>query len=206
MTDSGNHSMTEAEVLEQVRLAAFRRARRQSPAVAAQADDIAMSVVEKFIVTSRQQTIENPVAWASATAFWMATDLAKRLRAQHDREESCDGASAQEPAALDPLTYPFRFVAAADALNFALSALSEREQRLVTLVAEGYSHAEVASIMGYSSARSVTTTLNRIRAKVERHVGTEEDRDILLAPVLSALRVDVITTEDLAFDADALSA
>jgi len=53
---------------------------------------------------------------------------------------------------------------------------------MVHLVEAGYSHAEVAEMMGYAGARSVTTTMNRIRTKITEHVGSREEVEELLSP------------------------
>jgi DNA-directed RNA polymerase specialized sigma24 family protein len=95
----------------------------------------------------------------------MSTDLANSQKAQRDHEESTDTEDGVDPIDVDPYSYPLRRAAGADALAFALACLSDRERQLVELVDAGYSHAEIATMMGYSSARSVTTTLNRIRDK-----------------------------------------
>lgn len=179
--------MDDEETLEVVRLAALRMAKRQSSFVAAQADDIAMSVVEKYIVASRERQIDDPAAWAASTAYWLSTDLANNAKAQRDREKSVDAEHAPEQIDLDPYRYPFRRVSGEDAVDYVLSCLNDRERRLVALVSEGYSHAEIATLLGYSGARSVTTTLNRIRAKIDDHIGGEEERILLLEPSLQAL-------------------
>ena len=186
----------DAALLEAVRQTALTTARRQSALVAAQAEDIAMAVVEKFLVASREGRIEEPLGWARSTAHWMSTDLAKRQKAQRDHEESTDSENASDPVDVNPYGYPLRHVAGADSVDHALSCLSDRERQLVMLVDEGYSHAEIAQIMGYSGARSVTTTLNRIRDKVDTHLGGEEGRRLLLDPVFAAMELRIDWAED----------
>lgn len=45
-------------------------------------------------------------------------------------------------------------------------SLSPKEMRLLGLLAAGASHEEIAVELGYGNARSVTTTVNRIRSKI----------------------------------------
>jgi len=70
--------------------------------------------------------------------------------------------------------------AGADTIAFALVCLNDREREMVHLVEVGYPHAEVAEMMGYTGARSVTTTMNRIRVKITEHVSSREEVEELL--------------------------
>ena len=45
-----------------------------------------------------------------------------------------------------------------------MAQLDDDEKQFVTLVAMGYSHAEIAEIMGYANANTVKATLHRKRA------------------------------------------
>lgn len=47
-----------------------------------------------------------------------------------------------------------------------LATLPERKQRLLRMVAEGHTHAEIALAMGYRNAAVVTTTLHRIYREI----------------------------------------
>ena len=179
--------MDDAATLEMVRQSALRVARRQSSVVAAQAEDIAMSVVEKYLIALRERQIDDPGAWAASTAYWISTDMANQAKAQRDHEEPSDREDAPEQIDVDPYSYPFRQVAGKNSVDFVLACLTDRERELITLVSEGYSHAEIATKLGYSGARSVTTTLNRIRAKVDEQLGGDEERILLLEPTLQAL-------------------
>lgn len=189
LSGQGESDMDDAATLEIVRQSALRVARRQSSFVAAQAEDIAMSVVEKYLIAVRERQIDDPGAWAASTAYWMSTDMANQAKAQRDHEESSDTEDAPEQIDIDPYSYPFRQVAGRNSVDYVLACLTDRERQLVTLVSEGYSHAEVATILGYSGARSVTTTLNRIRAKVDEQLGDDEERILLLEPSLQALEL-----------------
>lgn len=187
--DKGVGDVEDSATLEMVRQAALRMAKRQSSFVASQAEDIAMSVVEKYLLALRERPIDDPAAWAASTAYWMSTDLAKQAKAQRDHEQSSDTDDAPEQIDIDPYSYPFRVVAGENSVDYVLSCLTERERQLISLVSEGYSHAEIATMLGYSGARSVTTTLNRLRAKVDEFIGSEEERTLLLTPALQALEL-----------------
>jgi RNA polymerase sigma factor (sigma-70 family) len=52
-----------------------------------------------------------------------------------------------------------------DEVNNALENLSEKEQLIVSLSADGYSQAEIAEILGYKDNKVVANLLQRIRKK-----------------------------------------
>ena len=56
--------------------------------------------------------------------------------------------------------------------------LSEREFELVLAVAEGLSHKEIADLLGYASAATVTQTLARIRDKLSQQL-KDWDMDVI---------------------------
>ena len=155
-------------------------ARRQQPDVAAHAEDIAMTVVESFAQRHMTPVVKNPWAWGAAKARYACMNFANRQLARDRRESVDDEDFLVERAARNASVYPYKTVAGADAIQFALSVLSDRERELVHLVEAGYSHAEIAEMMGYAGARSVTTTLNRIRTKILDHVGGENELNDLL--------------------------
>ena len=170
------------KVYQQIWDAALAVARNQQPAVAAHAEDIAMSVVEKFANRHMTARVKNPAAWGAVHARHACTNYANRQLARDRREAVDDEDFWDERIETNPNIYPYKAVAGADAIEFALSGLSERERELVHLVEAGYSHAEVAEMMGYAGARSVTTTLNRIRTKILEQVGGEDELQDLLNP------------------------
>jgi hypothetical protein len=96
-------------------------------------------------------------------------------------------------------------VAGADAIAYALSCLSDRERQMVHLVEAGYSHAEIAEMMGYANARTVTTTWNRVKAKIFEHVGGKDELLDLLGTDVLAIRLpsDVVTGADQHGDGEA---
>lgn len=166
-------------------------ARRQQPDVATHAEDIAMGVVESFAQRQMTQRVENPWAWGAAKARYACMNFANRQLARDRRESIDDEDFLVERAARNASVYPYKTVAGADAIQFALSVLSDRERELVHLVEAGYSHAEVAEMMGYAGARSVTTTLNRIRTKILDHVGGESELHELLTPDLDPVSLQM---------------
>jgi hypothetical protein len=67
----------------------------------------------------------------------------------------------------------------------ATGPVSDRERQMVHLLEAGYSRAEIVEMMGYANALTVTTTWNRVKAKILEHVGGEDElldlggRDVL---------------------------
>ena len=178
-------------VYGQIYDAAHAVARNQSPDVAAHAEDIAMNVVLKF--TKRQMTkkVENPAAWGAKHARYACTNYANRQVRRRRNEDVNDEAFWEERIDVNPGIYPYKSAAGADAIAFALACLNDREREMVHLVAAGYSHAEVAEMMGYAGARSVTTTMNRIRVKITEHVGSREEVEELLTPSMGAIYAQI---------------
>ena len=167
-------------VYGQIYDAAYAVARNQSPDIAAHAEDIAMNIVLKF--TKRQMTakVENPAAWGATHARYACTNYANRQVHRQRNEDVNNETFWEERIDINPGIYPYKSVAGADAIAFALACLNDREREMVHLVEAGYSHAEVAEMLGYAGARSVTTTMNRIRVKITEHVGSREEVDELL--------------------------
>lgn len=178
-------------VYSQVWDGALAVARRQQPDVAAHAEDIAMSVVESFANRHMTSVVKNPWAWGAAKARYACMNFANRQLARDRREAVDDEDFLVERAARNASVYPYKVVAGADAIQYALSVLSDRERELVHLVEAGYSHAEIAEMMGYAGARSVTTTLNRIRTKILDHVGGEDELHDLLTPNLDPVSMQM---------------
>jgi DNA-directed RNA polymerase specialized sigma24 family protein len=168
------------KVYQQIWEAALAVARNQQRAVSAHAEDIAMSVVEKFASRHMTAQVDNPSVWGAVHARYACTNFANRQLPRDRREAVDDEGFWDEHMDGNPSVYPYKAVAGADAIEFALACLSDRERELVHLVDAGYSHAEVAEKMGYAGARSVTTTLNRIRKKILDHVGGEDELQDLL--------------------------
>ena len=185
MFDKPETKLTREEIYRQVFDAAYAVARHQSPAVAAHAEDIAQDVVLKFANRSMTLEVVNPAAWGATHARYACINYANRGLAQRRNEQVDDADFWAERIDINPWIYPYKSVAGADAIEFALSCLNEREREMVYLIAAGYSHAEVSEMLGYAGARSVTTTMNRIRNKITNHVGGREEVEELLTPSLT---------------------
>ena len=168
-------------VYRQIYEAAYAVARAQQPDVAAHAEDIAQSVVLKFTQRHMTRQVENPWAWGAVHARHACVNFANRQLPRARGENVWDEDFWEDQVDANPGIYPYKMVAGADAIAYALSCLSDRERQMVHLVEAGYSHAEIADMLGYASARTVTTTWNRVKAKILEHVGSEGELRELLA-------------------------
>jgi DNA-directed RNA polymerase specialized sigma24 family protein len=128
----------------------------------------------KFANRQMTKQVRNPAAWGATYARYECINYANRGLARKRNENIDDDDFWQERIDVNPAIYPYKTVAGADAIEYALSCLNEREQEMVHLIEAGYSHAEVAEMLGYAGARSVTTTMNRIRNKITEHLGGED--------------------------------
>jgi len=185
---------TREGVYRQIYEAALAVARNQQPDVATHAEDIAQSVVLKFTKRHMTAELDNPARWGAVHAALECRNFANRKLPRARAENVPDEAFWNDQADINPNIYPYRQVAGADAVAYALSCLSDREREMVHLVEAGYSHAEIAEMMGYAGARSVTTTMNRVRAKILKHVGGREELDELLLPVHYACQMLTLET------------
>ena len=188
---------TREGIYRQIYEAAYAVARNQQPDVAVHAEDIAQSVVLKFTKRHMTARVENPAAWGAVHARHECRNYANRQLRRDRANRRRDEVLWDEEADLNPQIYPYGQVAGADAVEYALSCLSDREREMVHLIEAGYSHAEVAEMMGYAGARSVTTTMNRVRTKILEHLGGQDGLDELLRPraELAQMEVIVLTAE-----------
>jgi len=173
---------TREGIYRQIYEAAYAVARNQQPDVAVHAEDIAQSVVLKFTQRHMTARVENPAAWGAVHARHECRNFANRQLKRERANRRRDEVLWEEETDLNPQIYPYGQVAGADAVEYALSCLSDREREMVHLIEAGYSHAEIAEMMGYAGARSVTTTMNRVRTKILEHVGGRDGLDELLSP------------------------
>ena len=156
--------------VQQVHDAAFRVAmRNRNPQVRALADDIAQDVSLSFTRGRHWTTVDNPGAWGTTAALNHIRKLVRDGAVRGDFASDADGLTAIMDQ--DPRHSPSYAAGARMHAEQLMQALTPRERELVALVAEQYSHAEIAEIMGYGNARSVTTLLNRIRGKIIDMVG-----------------------------------
>ena len=173
---------TREGIYRQIYEAAYALARNQQPDVAVHAEDIAQSVVLKFTQRHMTTRVENPAAWGAVHARHECRNFANRQLKRDRANRRRDEVLWDEETDLNPQIYPYGQVAGADAVEYALSCLSDREREMVHLIEAGYSHTEIAEMMGYSGARSVTTTMNRVRNTILEHVGGRDELDDLLMP------------------------
>jgi len=165
-----------AAVVEVVYQSALRVARRQSAAVASYAEDIAMEVVLAFLETTEEVT--SPAGWAATRARFVSTNVANRKVRRAAELIWLDEGDGIDIWSRDPNHDPYRVVAGAEAYARVRSVLSDREQEVLRLVAEGYSHDEIAQELGYASNRVVTTTVSRARKKVLDAFTQEQRREL----------------------------
>lgn len=170
-------------VYRQVYEGAYAVARAQQPDVAAHAEDIAQGVVLKFTQRHMTRQVENPYAWGAVHARHACVNFANRQLPRARRENVWDEDFWEDQVDANPGIYPYKTVAGADAIEYALSCLSDRERQMVHLVEAGYSHAEIAEMLGYANARTVTSTWTRVKAKILEHVGGKDE-------LLDLMRVD----------------
>jgi len=167
--------------------AALAVARNQQPGVAGHAEDIAQGVVLKFTKRHMTARVENPAAWGAVHARYACINFANRELGR-ERNANVDSEDFwNEQIDLNPRIYPYKSVAGADAIEYALSCLSDRERELVHLVEAGYSHGEIAQMMGYAGPRSVTTTMSRVRSKIVDHLGGMDEVVELLTPEMMSM-------------------
>ena len=176
-------------VYRQVYEGAYAVARAQQPDVAAHAEDIAQSVVLKFTKRHMTRQVENPYAWGAVHARHACMNFANRQLPRARDENVWDEDFWEDQVDANPGIYPYKTVAGADAIAYALSCLSDRERQMVHLVEAGYSHAEIAEMLGYANARTVTSTWTRIKAKILEHVGGEDELIDLLGTNVMAIRL-----------------
>jgi len=192
---------TREGIYRQIYEAAYAVARNQQPDVAVHAEDIAQSVVLKLTQRHMTARVENPAAWGAVHARHECLNFANRQLKRDRANRRRDEVLWDEETDLNPQIYPYGQVAGADAVEYALSCLSDREREMVHLIEAGYSHAEIAEMMGYAAARSVTTTMNRVRNKILEHVGGRDELDVLLLPG-DHLAQMVVTSSSVANESD----
>ncbi len=183
------------DVVLTVRDTALRRLRRfGDEQVEAEAEDLANDVVAKFLVAVKLEEIRNPEAWANTAAAHAAIDLIRRRRVTEGLPRKLPDVveGDQDPRRMrdqvvhnvsldvwdeDTTDSVRRFIVQGipnsrggllgQQAKLLEGLLSERELELVTLVADGVPHAEIAERMNYANANSVKATLTALRRKIE---------------------------------------
>lgn len=138
--------------------------RNSSNLVRMNAEDLAQEVCISFMRAAAREQIDNPAAWAVTAAKNLAINLVQRNRE--------DVADLEDEVNQDV----FHFVAEGMATSYAalvrqqaallMTQLDDNEKDFITLVAMGYSHAEIAGIIGYANADTVKATLYRKRKEL----------------------------------------
>lgn len=119
---------TREGIYRQIYEAAYAVARNQQPDVAVQAEDIAQSVVLKFTQRHMTARVENPAAWGAVHARHECRNYANRQLKRERANRRRDEVLWDEETDLNPQIYPYGQVAGADAVEYALSCLSDRER------------------------------------------------------------------------------
>jgi RNA polymerase sigma factor (sigma-70 family) len=152
------------------------------------ADDLAQEVVARFVALD--EPAENPQAWATTVATNLANDWHRRDQGRQGRlgdpvapdDPSVDMGIAAIQRHLDALVAP-----SLQAMNRAVAEqiaieLTPRELELMTLVADGYPHAEIAERLGYAGADSVKATAARIRRRIRERFDGDDIQELLGHP------------------------
>lgn len=156
-----------AEVASAVQRAAEAVARRnRNPAIRQAAEDIGQDVVAAFVARALDRGCDDPAAWGAVVARNRIVDLLRRGRWTTPVDWDAATGTAWQ-AVLErgaPASDPALLATARVDADRLLRRLNERERQLLLLVAQGYPHREIAEILGYANARTVTATLHRIRS------------------------------------------
>lgn len=183
-------------VYRQIYEGAYAVARAQQPDIAAHAEDIAQSVVLKFTQRHMTRRVENPYAWGAVHARHACVNFANRQLPRARRENVWAEDFWEDRVDANPGIYPYKLVAGADAIEYALSCLSDRERQIVHLVEAGYSHAEIAEMLGYANARTVTSTWTRVKAKILAHVGGKDELlELLTVDTFAHLQIALVDVD-----------
>lgn len=156
---------------KQVRQAALDQAGRQQLS-REDAEDVAQETVLRFS-QEPAGSIDNPAAWATRVAQNLAHDMFRRAARFRDAPPDLHDEISQAVARFLSQGQPTS-LAAMHRLQASdlMALLSERERELVTLISDGFTHAEIAERMNYANAAAVKATINRVRRKIE-----EAERD-----------------------------
>ena len=178
-------SPTEAELLEELRPAAFAIAYRMLGSVAEAEDVVQESLLRLHTALERGERIESPRAYLATVATRLSIDV---LRSARVRRESYVGEWLPEPLVNEPSPDdPARHAEMADSLSLAFLVLLESlspEQRAAFLLHDvfDYGYGEVAEIVGKSedNARQLASRARRhVEEQKPRFEASREQRDEL---------------------------
>jgi RNA polymerase sigma-70 factor (TIGR02957 family) len=183
--------MSEAELLEELRPAAFAVAYRMLGSVA-EAEDVVQEALLRFHQErERGEEIASPRAFVATIVTRLSID---QLRSARVRREQYVGEWMPEPLVTDPSEGPAERAEMADSLSFAFLALLEKltpEQRAAFLLHDvfDYPYAEVAEIVGTGedNARQLASRARRhMQEGRPRFEASSEQREQLAARFFAA--------------------
>ena len=161
MVDKFEPVVDEAKALD-VYKAAFVRARSHSARLSKEeAEDVAQEVVARYV--ERVKFVLDAPAWANQVAGNLCID---RIR---ERIRLVDGEAVEVETVERFITEGRRTsqdAGLAIQAYWAVAQMTPRERRLIDLVANDVSQAEIATTLDYASADSVKTTLTRLRKRL----------------------------------------
>jgi RNA polymerase sigma-70 factor (TIGR02957 family) len=182
-----------AELLEELRPAAFAISYRMLGSVA-EAEDVVQEALLRFHgALERGERIESPRAYVATVATRLSIDV---LRSARVRRESYVGEWLPEPLVTDSSADPARNAEMVDSLSLAFLVLLESlspEQRAAFLLHDvfDYGYGEVAEIVG-KSEDNVRQLAARARRRIEegrpRFDASREQRDVLARRFFAAAR------------------
>jgi RNA polymerase sigma-70 factor (ECF subfamily) len=165
--------MADAELLDELRPAAFAIAYRMLGTVS-EAEDVVQEALLRFHrAEAESEQIESPRAYVSTVVTRLGID---QLRSARRRRETYVGDWLPEPLLTDDEDDPARHAEVADSLSLAFLVLLESlspEQRAVFLLHDvfDYPYDEVARIVGKSEANA-----RQLAARARRHVDERRPR------------------------------
>jgi RNA polymerase sigma factor (sigma-70 family) len=161
MVDKFEPVVDEAKALD-VYKAAFVRARSHSARLSKEeAEDVAQEVVARYV--ERVKFVLDAPAWANQVAGNLCID---RIR---ERIRLVDGEAVEVETVERFITEGRRTsqdAGLAIQAYWAVAQMTPKERRLIDLVANDVSQAEIATTLDYASADSVKTTLTRLRKRL----------------------------------------
>ena len=182
-----------AELLEELRPAAFAIAYRMLGSVAEAEDVVQEALLRLHTALERGERIESPRAYLATVATRLSIDV---LRSARVRRETYVGEWLPEPLVTDPSSDPARQAEMSDSLSLAFLVLLESlspEQRAAFLLHDvfGYGYGEVAEIVGKTEDNA-----RQLAARARRHVdegrprfeASREERDELARRFFAAAR------------------
>jgi len=183
--------MTEGELLEELRPAAFAVAYRMLGSVAEAEDMVQEALLRFHQELDRGEQIASPRAFVTTVVTRLSID---QLRSARARRELYVGEWMPEPLVTDPRENPAERAETADSLSFAFLVLLEQltpEQRAAFLLHDvfDYPHSQVAEIVGTSedNARQLASRARRhMQEGRPRFEATSEERERLAASFFAA--------------------